>query len=209
MELFSADIVWGLAIRAHDINNGYYKEIVLDETDLTVKHVPNKILVKSWLQQKQEPTEDEIARGRQCRDHFKGYLFKQIASDITSFESEALVLASIDQFNSTQLTAFSFISCLPEVANRDNRRDDLLELVMQSQQLVGDISDKVVGDASIITCVYIPQYTRYKIVARFGESYVDFWYRNELTVNQTYHISGKIKSFRADKTTQLNYVKLA
>ena len=50
-------------------------------------------------------------------------------------------------------------------------------------------------------------YNKFKIKARMGEAFVDFWFGKELAGDV--RIKGKIKRIRGDKTTQLNYVKIS
>ena len=62
------------------------------------------------------------------------------------------------------------------------------------------------GDITVISARFNSDYNRYKISARMGESFVDFWFGKEL--EGTIRVKGKIKTQRGDKTTQLNYVKI-
>jgi hypothetical protein len=58
----------------------------------------------------------------------------------------------------------------------------------------------------VIKTRYSQEYGKFKIDARMGESFVDFWYTSEL--KGELKIKGKIKNLRSNKTTQLNYVKV-
>ena len=98
METISADIVWGLAMRAQTTNNGYVKTAVIDESTNQVITTPNHVLVKSWLQSNQVPTQLEIDQGNECRLYIKGFIFKQLDDTITDFECTALKVADIDWF---------------------------------------------------------------------------------------------------------------
>ena len=68
------------------------------------------------------------------------------------------------------------------------------------------VGDTIVGDITVISARFNPDYAKHKITARMGESFVDFWFGKELTGNVS--IKAKIKSQRGDNTTQLNYVKI-
>jgi hypothetical protein len=63
-----------------------------------------------------------------------------------------------------------------------------------------------VGDITVISARFNPDYNKHKITARLGESFVDFWFGKEL--EGTIRIKGKVKTQRGNKTTQLNYVKI-
>jgi len=58
----------------------------------------------------------------------------------------------------------------------------------------------------VIRTRYNPEYNKYRIDARLGESIVDFWHSQEL--KGELRIKGKIKQQRGNKATQLNYVKI-
>ena len=58
----------------------------------------------------------------------------------------------------------------------------------------------------MINARFNPDYNRYKIRGRMGESFVDFWFGSAL--EGAVNIKAKIKSQRGDNTTQLNYVKV-
>ena len=98
------------------------------------------------------------------------------------------------------------ISCLPSVAVRDVANSELKREIYTSEQLQGNIGDTIVGDITVTKSRFNSDYNRYKITARMGESFVDFWFGKELTGEL--RIKGKVKVQRGNKTTQLNYVKV-
>ena len=98
------------------------------------------------------------------------------------------------------------ISCLPSAARRDQERTELKREIYASEQLVGAVGDTIQGEISVISCRFNPNYAKFKIQARMGESFIDFWFSQELAGELK--IKGKIKNVRSGtKTTQLNYVK--
>lgn len=210
---FTADHVWALAVVADRINGGYSKdgEHAWDEEKgqhiLTKK--PNKHMVKEWLREgTMTPTEADITEGQRVRNHFKGLLLKQMAGQINDFESQALKIAQKDEFTGRDLLDFAIISCLPASARRDQERKELVREVMGSTQLQGNLGQKIIGDAEVISSRYSVQYGKFRINARMGESFIDFWFNSELNKGSTVRLEGKIKALRGDKTTQLNYVKI-
>ena len=102
---------------------------------------------------------------------------------------------------------FAVISCLPSVARRDQARTELKREIYQSEQLQGEVGDYVTGDITVISTRFNPEYNKFKINARMGESFVDFWFGRE--IKGECRIKGKIKNVRGDKTTQLNFVKIS
>ena len=207
---FTADQVWGLAVAADRINGGYLKEDVYDfniDQKEPVKRA-NKIMIKTWLREGTlgVATEADIAAGREYRDHFKTYTFKAIAGQLNSFQQTAMKIAAKDEFTGRDMYDFAVIGCLPEVARRDQQNAEVKREIYASEQLQGAIGDQIQGDITVIRTRYSNEYQKWKIDARMGESFVDFWFSRELKGDL--RIKGKIKNQRGNKTTALNYVKI-
>jgi len=208
---FTADQVWGCAAAAQRINGGYCKEPVYD-FDVDQKNPvtqANKLMVKQWLREGNfaQITEADYAAGRQARDHFKSYTLLMIAGKLNEFQQTAYKIAVKDSFTGRDMYDFAVVSCLPSVASRDQQRTELKRDIYASEQLTGAVGAAVVGDITVISSRFNPDYNKHKITARMGESFVDFWFSKELTGEL--RIKGKIKAVRGDKTTQLNYVKIS
>ena len=208
---FTVDQVWGLAIRADVLNEGYYKEAVYENTPNDISFgkkikEANKILVKHWLRDNIHPSLEEVAAGQQCRNHFNSYIFDMIAGQLSSFQQTAMKVASKEIFTINDMMDVSVVSCLPQQVRRD--ADDLIvkAAINTSQPLVGKEKDTVTGDITILRCRYSDFCNKYKIQAQLGDSVVDFWFLKKL--NGTYKIKGKIKEHRSNNTTALNYVKI-
>ena len=90
---FTADQVWGLAVKADALNEGYIKEAQWGPSDSgedrKIKEA-NKVLVKEWLRSNTQPTEGEIASGREVRNSFNALTLKAITGKISDFERQAL-----------------------------------------------------------------------------------------------------------------------
>ena len=206
---FTADQVWGCAAAAQRINEGYFKEDQWDTAEAGVKiKTANKSLVKAWLRDEDYSlvTAADIAAGETARNHFKSYTFLAIAGRLNEFQSTAMQLAAKEEFTGRDIYDFAVISCLPSVAVRDAANSELKREIYTSEQLQGAVGDSVVGDITIISARFNPDYAKHKITARMGESFVDFWFSKELTGEL--RVKGKIKVQRGNKTTQLNYVKI-
>lgn len=205
---YSADLVWGLAARANTQNGGYIKEDIWNRNSEAafISKKANKALVKQWLRDGEVPSEEEVNQGREYRRFFNTYTMKALMGGLSSFESQALKIAQIDQFQSNHMFEFAMISCLPDIARREQTRVDLKREIFTSEQLPGNPGDAIRGEIEIMTSVYSANYGKYRATARLGESFVDFWFDRPL--QGTVKIRAKIKQQRADKTTQLNYVKV-
>jgi len=206
---FTADQVWGCAAAAQRINDGYFKEDQWDTAEAGVKiKTANKALVKGWLRDEDysQITAADIAAGQTARNHFKSYTFLAIAGRLNEFQTTAMQLAAKEEFTGRDIYDFAVISCLPSVAVRDVANSELKREIYTSEQLQGAVGDSIVGDITVISARFNPDYNKHKITARLGESFVDFWFGKEL--EGTIRIKGKVKTQRGNKTTQLNYVKI-
>jgi len=215
--MFTADQVWGLAVAADRINEGYFKEPVWKQPDndltgpmVLVKNA-NKLLVKHWLRTNNftVATTEDIAKGQEIRNYFNGFLLKQISGKINEFEQQALRIAQMDEFTGKNMLEFAIVSCLPSVMIRDQSRNELAREVRGSTQLQGAVGDKIQGEIEIVKSYYSKDYNKYRVTAKLVDSFVDFWYNTNLEAGTRLSIKAKIKSVRGDNTTQLNFVKTA
>jgi hypothetical protein len=209
MTTFTADQVWGCAAAAQRINEGYFKEDqwMPNATPPYVAKRANKALVKEWLRTNNfvEVTEADIAAGREARNHFKGYTLLAIAGKLNDFQTTAMRIAAKDEFTGRDMYDFAVVSCLPEAAIRGAARQAVNREIFASDQLAGNVGDKIRGEVIIVNSWFKAEYNSWKTTGRMGESYVDFWFKHEL--QGTVAIEGKIKQHRSNKTTQLHYVK--
>lgn len=207
---FTADQVWACAAAAQRINGGYCKmdEWMHNATPPYRSKIANKELVKNWLRTNDfvDVTEADYAAGRAARDHFKSYTLLMIAGKLNDFQQTALRIATKDEFTGRDLYDFAVISCLPDVARRDQQRNELKREIYSSEQLQGAEGDQITGEITVMSCRYNQNYDKFRVQARMGESFVDFWFGREL--KGQCRIRAKIKRVRNDKTTQLNYVKV-
>ena len=208
---FTAETVWACAAAAQRINGDYLKEDKWEVVNDQARKVSdaNKLMVKAWLRDQDwsQITEQDRAAGRMARDHFKSYTLLALTGRINEFQTTAMRLAAKEEFTGRDLYDFAVISCLPSVAERDQARTEIKREIFTSVQLQAAVGETVVSDITVINSRFNADYNRYKITARMGESFVDFWFTKELTGEL--RIRGKIKTQRSDKTTQLNYVKIA
>lgn len=210
MSTFTADQVWACAAAAQRINGEYLKEDQWNHNSPAafISRYSNKNLVKKWLRENDfvEVTEEDYAAGQAARNHFKGYTLLAIAGKLNDFQKQALKIAVKDEFTGRDMFEFAVVSCLPSVAGRDATRAEIKrEIMASSEELLGNEGDTIQGEITVMGSWFNKEYDRYKIQARMGESFVDFWFKEELTGSVT--IKAKIKQRRGDKTTQLNYVK--
>jgi hypothetical protein len=212
--MFTADQVWGLAVAADRINEGYFKEQQWGQSDSGESRLlkeTNKAMVKYWLRNNNftAATAADIEKGREVRNYFNGFLLKQISGKINEFEQQALRIAQMDEFTSRNMLEFAIVSCLPSVMLRDQSRNELAREVRHSTQLTGAVGDKIQGEIEVVKCYYSKDYDKFRVTAKLVDSFVDFWYNSNLEAGDRISIKAKIKSVRGDNTTQLNFVKRA
>jgi hypothetical protein len=205
---FTADQVWGIAVRVDRDNGGYVKLPVYCEQFDAVKTEPNKVIVKDMLRNNLQPTETEIAEGQRVRAHFNSYTFLALQGKLNDFQHQALKIAQMDQFTGRNMLEFAIISCLPDVARRDRARAEFMQALYASEPIQGAEGDKISGYFTVEQCRFNPNYNKFRIQGRMGESFVDFWFGRELLAGANLAIKAKIKRQRPDKSTQLNYVKV-
>jgi hypothetical protein len=204
---FTADQVWGAAVAADRINGGYIKEPVYSRNLDVIEKEPNKVIVKGWLRENSfgAITEADYAAGREIRHYFNGLLLKELSGKINDFERQALKIAQKDEFTGRDMLDFAIISCLPAAMLRDQARKELDSDIRSSTQLTAAVGDKVQGEVEVIKSFYSKDYNKYRITAKLGDSFVDFWFGKDL--KGTVGIKGKVKAQRGNNTTQLNFVK--
>jgi hypothetical protein len=204
---FTADQVWGAAVAADRINGGYIKEPVYSRNLDVVEKQPNKVIVKGWLRENSfgSITEADYAAGREIRHYFNGLLLKELSGKINDFERQALKIAQKDEFTGRDMLDFAIISCLPAAMLRDQSRKELDSDIRSSTQLSAAVGDRVQGEIEVIKSFYSKDYNKFRITAKLGDSFVDFWFGKDL--KGTVGIKGKVKAQRGNNTTQLNFVK--
>lgn len=207
---YSADQVWGLAVRADTINEGYCKEGVWGQSDSGESKIiktANKMLVKQWLRDDVQPNEAEIVKGREYRAFFNTYTMKALMGGLSDFDRQALKIAQMEEFTGRNLLEFAIVSCLPNTARREQARTEFKREVFASTQINAQVGDEIIGDIEVVSSRFNHEYNKHKIVARMGESFVDFWFSRTFNKGDQVRIKGKVKALRGDNTTQLNYVK--
>ena len=209
----AASMVWGAAVAAQRINGEYLKEDVWNHNSPAafISKTANKRIVRNAVETNDFSfvTAADIADGEQVRNHFKGYLFLQIAGRCNDFQATALKIAQLEEFTTKHALELSVCASLPSVAQRDNIRKDMESRIRNSTSIPGSEGDKVTGTIIVEATRYNADFNKFMIQARMGEnSYVDFWYKENLPIGAVKNIKGKIKQQRGNNATQLNYVKI-
>ena len=207
---FTADQVWAYAATADRINGGYVKHDERSEDGTCVVREANKLMVKRWLREGYcgEDTEADWETGRLFRQHFNSYTFLALQGKLNDFQHQALKIAQMDRFTGRNLLEFAIISCLPDVARRDQAHREFRQLLADSEALAAAEGDRISGYMTVEKCQFNHNYAKFRVQGRMGESFVDFWFGRELSVGANLLIKGKVKRQRPDKSTQLNFVRV-
>jgi hypothetical protein len=207
---FTADQVWAYAATADRINAGYVKLDQYSEDGQCIIKENNKSMVKRWLRENYcgEDTEADWETGRAVRAHFNTYTFLALQGKLNDFQHQALKIAQMDRFTGRNMLEFSIVSCLPDVARRDQAQREFQQALFASEPIQGAEGDRITGYMEVTNCRFNPNYNKFRIQGRMGESFVDFWFGRELSVGANLLIKGKIKRQRDDKSTQLNFVRV-
>ena len=155
---FTAEQVWGLAVEADRINDGYSKEGESHWDEPTGKYVvtktANKVLVKQWLRENRQPTAEDLEKGREYRTFFNSYTLKALMGNLSDFDRQALRIAQIDEFTGKNMLEFAIISCLPSSARREQERTELKRELFTSVQLEGNVGEVIRGEIEVIGCSF-------------------------------------------------------
>jgi hypothetical protein len=209
--MFTADQVFSLAMAAHRINEGYFKEDVWmqNATPPYRGKQANKTLVRQWIRTKDfvEVTPEDILKGQEVRAHFRSYMFLAIAGKLNDFQAQAYKISQKDTFTERDGLELAIASCLPSVYERDRTRKELMDQLRDSTQLTGNVGDRVEGEIIVLDTRYNVNFNKWKISAKMVDSFVDFWYNTNIEKGAVMKIKGKVKAQRDNNTTQLNYVK--
>jgi hypothetical protein len=210
--VYTADQIFALAMAAHRINEGYFKDDVWMPNAIPPYRAKqaNKTLVKQWVRTNDfvEVTPEDILKGQLVRDHFKSYMFLAIAGKLNDFQAQAYKISQKDSFTERDSLELAIVSCLPMIYERDRQRKEFMEQLRDSTQLRGCEGDKVQGEFVVLSTRYNINFNKYKVSGKMADSFVDFWFGSAPAVGSTMLIRGKIKALRDDRSTQLNYVKI-
>ena len=208
---YDAKDAWSAAAAVTRLNGGYVKEEYYD-ADHEARIKPNKVLVREMLEAGRGWTDEDVVRGAEAREYWKGGLIKIMAGTANSFESSAISIAGKDTIESAYDLAV--LSSLIASADRGAKRDELKQAMntMDSQH-VGRVGDaiQIVG-ADIMGSRYVASIGKHRNEASY-EGNIYAWWGHAHTVGAKVNIKGKIKAHIADrdtgaKVTQLNYTKV-
>lgn len=209
--------VFAAACAAQRINGSYVIEskYVEDPQDSNkyITVLPNKELVRNLLNNATNLVTDA---DRKEADAVQGYwklkLFAVMCGNASDYVKCAVEAAGQDTVMSTDFKTLAIISSLPSAYDRGIVRDKIQEErqeIAYSSSHIGEVGKSIKGQVKILECNYSKTWNRYYVTGVIDTNLVFFGASTAADIGKTYQINAKVKSFRDDNTTQLNYVKLS
>lgn len=210
MRKFTPEQVFGLVAAAHRINEGYLKEPLHDfsvQPPVLVKEA-NKVMIRQWINadDHSQVTPEDITKGIEVRRHFRAYMLLALSDKLNDFQRSAYKVAEKEEWTDRDAFDLAIVSCLISVQERDIVRKIFNADLSNSVPLPGKEGDRVAGEVIVTATRYNPEFSKYKIQGKMNNSYVNFWYKEDL--QGTVEIKGLIKRQNPNKITSLNYVKV-
>lgn len=201
---YEADKVWGAAVVAMRINNGYIKALAPGIN----AHKTNRQIVDEILSTNDEISESSMEEGRKIRQYFKALTFKVIeGKTLTPFLQNAMQIADADII--TNNLGVGTISSLPATYQKMASRDDVENRIKWARGgYIAEPGSAVTEKIEIIKELWSNNYNTYYYTGINDKDQVLFFaYRTVLEIGTYVTITGKVKSHR-DTSTQLSHVKV-
>jgi hypothetical protein len=218
--MIPADTVWAAACAAQRVIGEYLKEPVHtydDRYNVTATRPANKVLMREIIAG--NPNEKDIsitdadrAQAAEARQYWQTKLMDVLSGAANSFVSNAVELASRDEFADNDWYGLATVACLPQSYVRGLERDKRNEIKQEAQlgsQHFGRIGDKTSGKLTVLESRYSQQWLTHYVTAKVGNNVILFAYREELEAGKELGFKGTIKAHRDNNITQLNRVKLS
>ena len=216
--LYPAAKVWAAACAAQRINGHYLKDAVYEYNDAAGNPLPapltkqqaNKHLMREMLETENDPriTAEDIKTGEDCRTHYQGLIFKELAGTLNSgFLKAVYLLSAKDEFQSNAFIELAQLAATPQGWCRDVKHESNIEKASQGKYL-GNVGDHVVGNVDVGECNYSQNYGIFFVHGFMNGNAVFFAYKSKLEPGVKIPIKGTVKALRDNVTTQLNRVKV-
>lgn len=209
----NAATVWAAACAALRVN-GLYTKIPLhsDPNNLDSPIMrPNKDLMREFMFNPSTITDSDYQQAEVVRTYWRNKLMDVLGGTSNQFTTQAVELASKDDFKANDWLSLATIAYLPfgytKGLVRDEQKMQKMEAVSISQHF-GKVGEKIAGIATVIEARYSQNWNTWYVTAKFGTNVVLFAYRENLENGVIINFSGTVKAHRDDGITQLNRVKI-
>ncbi len=201
---YDSDDVWGAAVIAYRVNNGYVKALAPG----IKAHKTNRQIVEEYLQSGTPILEVDIEEGRKVRQYFKALTFKVLeGKTLTPFLIQAMQLAEKDQI--TDNLGIGTIASLPSTYKKMSERDTVDGRIKWAcGGFIGSVGDKTTQTIEIVKQLWSGNYNTWYLTGINDMDQVLFFaYKTNIEIGTSVTIEGKVKSHR-DNSTQLSHVKV-
>jgi hypothetical protein len=200
-DLYDADLVWMAAFVAQRMNNGYVK--FGEVTNKTANCVLLREIINNHLSLIRDQ-DRELAK--EARDYYRGFTFKLLQGEISSFDRAALTVADHDQVNDRGI---NIIASLPLGFLRQKEKQRVESIIQKAQGgFVGSVGNRVVVNIEALRSVYSDKYGTNFITARTDQDQIVwFSFKTSLEVGAQVSVEGRVKR-HDNNQTQLHYVQL-
>ena len=208
-----AATVWAAACAALRVNGTYTKVSFVKDPEVEKSEIvrPNKDIMREFMFNPSTITDADREQADLIRTYWRNKMMDILTGTANLFTSQAVELASKEEFKANDWLGLATISYLPfgytKSVVRDEQKIQKMEAVSVSQHF-GKVGDKVTGTATVIDSRYSDKWSTYYVTAKFGTNVIFFAYRNSLEAGATINFAGTIKAHRDDAITQLNRVKI-
>jgi hypothetical protein len=204
--MYSTDLAFASAAAAYRINNNQYTTVITTIAEPT--RLPNKVVLRSVIQNTTEITDADRELGAKVREYLKTYLFKIVAGvQLNEFDSKALSLATVEEISERDLGYVAYYPVIYEHAQQQQTVDE--RIFNCSAEYLGKVGDKVEVAAEIVKSFYSRNWnTTYHTAITADNCAVRFTYKEQLQVGSRVTLTGKVKEHGNGYMTKLNYVKL-
>lgn len=206
---YSADQVFGAAVAAQEANGDYVKYAKQDPETGAVLVKPNKELMREFLETQLTP--EQIARGREVREHYHRLLFQQLAGELKDFLASALRVSSRAEFGNTDWLDLAIVAALPSCCYRDQKREAAQtqrEQIAENSQPVGQPGDRVSGDFTVVQCSWSRKWNLWTVNAQHNGNLFFMFLKQEVQPGTVIHVTGTVKHHRDGNVTQLCRVRV-
>lgn len=205
--------VWAAACAALRVNGHYTKVSFVKDPDAEKQEVvrPNKDIMREFMFNPSTIADEDYQQAEVVRTYWRDKLMDVLTGTSNQFTTQAVELASKDEFKANEWLGLATIAYLPfgytKSVVRDEQQIQKMEAVSISRHF-GKVGDKVTGTAMVIDARYSQNWNTYYVTAKFGTDVIFFAYRENLEAGTTINFAGTIKAHRDEGITQLNRVKI-
>lgn len=205
IDAIDADLLWSAACTAYRLNGGYLKqpETIGDQ----VVRPTNREIVRRALTDTAMITDADRDMAQQCRRYMATAVTMQaLRAELGEWARITAKVCNLDTVDS--IYDFSVITAMPHSYVKQLKKESVDARLARCQSTVGKLGDKIELTVEIIRNNYSAKFNTWFVSAITKDNYAVFFaYRESIPTETHVTIRGTVKR-HADRTTQLNRVKV-